>query len=68
MISKSKLKRWGNSFGVLLPKTLVEQEGLKEGEEVEVSVRKVDDIRALRGKYHFKDLQHEKDEMKRGWE
>jgi antitoxin component of MazEF toxin-antitoxin module len=68
MISKSKLKRWGNSFGVLIPKALVEQEGLKEGEEVEISVRRLDDIRALRGKYRFKDLQHEKTEMKRGWE
>jgi antitoxin component of MazEF toxin-antitoxin module len=68
MISKSKLKRWGNSFGVLIPKALVEQEGLKEGEEVEISVRRLADIRALRGKYRFKDLQHEKNEMKRGWE
>ncbi len=68
MISKSKLKRWGNSFGVLIPKALVEQEGLKEGEEVEISVRRLEDIRALRGKYRFKDLQREKNEMKRGWE
>ena len=68
MMSKSRLKRWGNSFGVLVPKALVEQEGLKEGEEVEISVRRVEDIRSLRGKYHFKDLQHEKNEMKRGWE
>jgi antitoxin component of MazEF toxin-antitoxin module len=68
MMSKSRIKRWGNSYGVLLPKTAVEEEGLKEGEEVEVSVRRINDIRKLRGKYHFKDLQHEKDEMKRGWE
>jgi antitoxin component of MazEF toxin-antitoxin module len=52
----------------VLPKTLVEEEGLKEGEEVEVTVRKVSDVRRLRGKYPFKDLQLEKDEMKRGWE
>ena len=68
MISKSRIKRWGNSYGVLLPKAVVEEEGLKEGEEVEVLVRKVKNVRALRGKYHFKDLQQEKEEMKRGWE
>jgi antitoxin component of MazEF toxin-antitoxin module len=68
MMSKSRIKRWGNSYGVLLPKAAIEEEGLKEGEEVEVSVRKIKDIRALRGKYHFKDLQREKEEMKRGWE
>ena len=67
MLTKSKVKRWGNSLGVVLPKTLVEEEGLREGEEVEVMVRKVSDVHALRGKYPFKDLQHEKDEMKRGW-
>ena len=67
MITKSKVKRWGNSLGVVLPKTLVEEEGLREGEEVEVTVRKVSDVRSLRGKYPFKDLQQEKDEMKRGW-
>lgn len=68
MMNKSRIKRWGNSYGVLLPKAIVEKEGFKEGEEVEVSVRKIEDIRALRGKYHFKDLQHEKNEMKHGWD
>ena len=67
MNTKSKVKRWGNSLGVILPKNLVEAEGLSEGEEVEVTVRKVSDVRDLRGKYPFKDLQHEKDEMRRGW-
>jgi antitoxin component of MazEF toxin-antitoxin module len=67
MITKSKVKRWGNSLGVVLPKALVEEEALREGEEVEVTVRKISDVRSLRGKYPFKDLQHEKDEMKRGW-
>lgn len=68
MMSKAKIKRWGNSYGVLLSKAAVEEEGLKEGTEVEVSVRRIQDIRALRGKYHFKNLQYEKNEMKRGWE
>jgi antitoxin component of MazEF toxin-antitoxin module len=67
-MTKTKIKSWGNSLGVIIPKTLVDSEGLKEGEEVEITVRKVSDVRPLRGKYVFKDLQHEKDEMKRGWE
>ena len=65
---KTKVRCWGNSLGVILPKALVDQEELTEGEEVEITVRKVSDVRSLRGKYPFKDLQHEKDEMKRGWE
>ena len=67
MITKTKVKCWGNSLGIVLPKKLVDEEGLKEGEEVEVTVRKTSDVRLLRGKYPFKDLQYEKDEMKRGW-
>jgi antitoxin component of MazEF toxin-antitoxin module len=67
MNAKTKIKCWGNSLGVILPKALVDQEELTEGEEVEITVRKISDVRALRGKYPFKDLQHEKDEMKRGW-
>src|SRR3989442_406124 len=65
---KAKLKRWGNSYGVVVPKEVVEKEGLKEGEVVEISVRKASDIRRLFGKYPFKDLQYEKEEMRKGWE
>ncbi len=61
------MKRWGNSFGVIIPKSLVEEEGLKEGEQVEVSVSKIVDINALRGRFPIKDLQQAKDEMRKGW-
>jgi antitoxin component of MazEF toxin-antitoxin module len=68
IMSKSKLKRWGNSFGVLIPKEMVEKEGLKEGEEVQVSVAKTSDIKHLFGKYPFRDLQQQKEKMKEGWD
>ncbi len=68
MNAKTKIKCWGNSLGVVLPKALVDQEELREGEEVEITVRKIADIRSIRGKYPFKDLQREKDAMKRGWQ
>jgi antitoxin component of MazEF toxin-antitoxin module len=68
MVAKTKVRCWGNSLGIVLPKALVDEEELKEGEEVEITVHKVSDVRSLRGKYPFKDLQREKDEMKRSWE
>jgi antitoxin component of MazEF toxin-antitoxin module len=68
MQAKSKLKRWGNSYGVVVPKEVVEKEGLKEGELVEISVRKAADVGLLFGKYPFKDLQAQKDAMKKGWD
>lgn len=68
MQRRSKLKRWGNSFGVVVPKDIVEKEGLKEGEEVEISVRKASDIKGLFGKYPFKNIQQEKERMRSGWD
>jgi antitoxin component of MazEF toxin-antitoxin module len=67
MQAKSKLKKWGNSYGVVVPKEIVEKEGLREGEIVEISVRKAAEIERLFGKYPFKDLQSQKDAMKKGW-
>lgn len=68
MQTKSKLKRWGNSYGVVVPKEIVEKEGLKEGELVEISVRRAADVRRLFGRYPFKDLQAQKEAMKKGWD
>lgn len=33
-------KKWGNSLGVIIPKDILEAEGVKEGEEIEISVIK----------------------------
>lgn len=35
---ESKIKRWGNSYGVLLSKELIENEMLKENETVVVNI------------------------------
>ncbi|HEY4822957.1 MAG TPA: AbrB/MazE/SpoVT family DNA-binding domain-containing protein [Candidatus Bathyarchaeia archaeon] len=67
MLTRSRLRRWGNSLGVTVPKELVRREGLREGEEVEVQVRRVSDIRALRGRFPIKELQKAKEEMRKGW-
>ena len=68
MITKVKLKAWGNSLGAIIPKEIVNQVGLKEGEEVEISLRPVTrDIKRLFGKYHTGSAQEAKDEMRTGW-
>lgn len=38
--SEAKLKAWGNSIGVVLPKELLKQEGLGVNDEVEIVLRK----------------------------
>ncbi|MDO8508813.1 MAG: AbrB/MazE/SpoVT family DNA-binding domain-containing protein [Nanoarchaeota archaeon] len=35
-----KLKKWGNSFGVVIPKEVVEKENMKEDENVKLIVIK----------------------------
>ncbi len=35
---KSKLKRWGNSFGIVVPQKAVKDEKIKEGDEVRVLI------------------------------
>lgn len=38
--SETKLKAWGNSVGLILPKEALEEEGLSINDEVEVTLRK----------------------------
>jgi len=37
---KTKLRRWGNSFGIVVPIGAVEKEKVKEGEEVTILLNK----------------------------
>ena len=39
-----QISKWGNSLAVRLPKEMVEKLGLKVGEEVEVTVERLEDI------------------------
>ena len=61
------LRRWGNSLGIVIPKDVVVREGLKEGDELEVKIRRIPSLKSLFGKYRFKNLQEIKDELRKGW-
>lgn len=65
--AKARLKKWGNSLGVVIPKETAERNGLHEGEEVEIRLTKLSDIADLKGKYPVGDLQAAKEEMRKGW-
>ena len=64
---RTTLRRWGNSYSVVIPKDTALKEGIKENDEVEVTIRKAVDIRSLFGKYRFDDVQRLKDELREGW-
>ena len=64
---RATLRRWGNSLGIVIPKDVVVREGLKEGDELEVKIRRIPSLESLFGKYRFKNLQEIKDELRKGW-
>ena len=35
---ESRVKKWGNSFGVILPKKVIEREKIKEGVKVNITI------------------------------
>ena len=41
---ESKLKQWGNSFGVIVPKQSLLREHLKEGDKVKLFILKSTDV------------------------
>ena len=35
---KTQIKKWGNSFGVIIPKDIIQGEKLKENDEIEIII------------------------------
>lgn len=69
MMTKTKLKSWGSSLGIVVPRDVVRQEHLEEGEEVLIEIKKKHAIKDVFG--HLKDWkinpQKVKDELRREW-
>jgi antitoxin component of MazEF toxin-antitoxin module len=40
-----KVKKWGNSFGIILPRDIVNSQNIQEGIEIEISVQAKDKTR-----------------------
>ncbi|MFH1849228.1 MAG: AbrB/MazE/SpoVT family DNA-binding domain-containing protein [archaeon] len=45
-ISESRIKKWGNSLGIVIPKNTVKEMALKEGEKVSIDIVKKQKINA----------------------
>ncbi|MBS3080477.1 AbrB/MazE/SpoVT family DNA-binding domain-containing protein [Candidatus Pacearchaeota archaeon] len=53
---KSKLRKWGNSFGIVVPQKAIEEENIKEGDEITVLLgKKKPNLRKLFGAHKFKE-------------
>ena len=52
---KTKLRKWGNSFGVVIPQKAVQSENVKEGDEITLLLSKnKPNLTKLFGKHTFK--------------
>ena len=53
---KSKLRRWGNSFGIVVPQQVIKNQNAKEGDEVVVLFSKKKDnvLKEMFGTFKFK--------------
>jgi antitoxin component of MazEF toxin-antitoxin module len=64
------VKKWGNSYGVILPVKIVRENDLSENEIIEIQIKKkIRNIRALYGTLKLdKSTQKIKDELREGWD
>ena len=68
MITTTKVKEWGNSLGVIIPRDIARKEKLKSEDEVIIEIRKKMDIMDLFGALKFKKYsQQMKDEGRKAW-
>ena len=65
---KAITRRWGNSLGITLSREIVEREHLRENQPLVLEIKRVGDIRGLKGLVSFKkSTQQLKEEMRKGW-
>jgi len=67
---QAKTRKWGSSIGVVLPKALVEEAGIKPNETIRIDVKKaikVGDVFGMFPRFSKKSAQEIKDEMRKGW-
>lgn len=61
-------RKWGNSLGIAIPKRIIEEEALHENQKVVIEIKRVVDIKRIKGLASFKKSAQEiKDEMRSGW-
>ncbi len=68
MMAEVKIKKWGNSLGVILPKNLVQEGSLHENDRLVITVAKRANLTSLFGSLKMgKTGQQFKDEVRKGW-
>ncbi len=65
--TEGTIKKWGNSFGILIPSEVVKKEKLKEGQRIDfIILKKSDVLKKTFGTLKFKQSAQEiKDELRK---
>lgn len=69
VLVKGRIREWGNSLGVVIPREKVEEAGLVKDQEVTLDVKAENPIKAVFGmlKDNKIDAQKAKDELRKEW-
>ena len=70
MVTEVIVKKWGNSFGIILPRDLVEKESLKENKKIFIDIIKEADLSDIFGlvKKRMMSGQRMKDLSRKEWQ
>ena len=69
MAVEVKIKKWGNSMGVILPKELVKEKKLKKNQKILIQIVENADLSDIFGSLKFKKSAQElKDAAREGWD
>lgn len=69
MAIEVEIKKWGNSIGLILPKSIIEKVGLKEKDKILINiVRKSDIIKTFGKEKRTISGQDFKESVRIGWE
>jgi antitoxin component of MazEF toxin-antitoxin module len=69
MDMKAKVRKWGSSLGIVIPKEIAEAKGVRAGDEVLAEVRKISNMREIFGSLRGwqRSTQRIKEEARKGW-
>jgi len=69
--TKTRIREWGNSLGIVIPKEIAIKEDLRPDDQVSVIITKKQNLEDFFGMFprtSGKSAQEIKDEMRRGWD